>query len=220
MDDLFKNIKAVGFDLDGTLYKLTPEMDELLIRLVAIKILEKRPDLRTIEEAKDFYRKHSKELESGTKTFMLAGYSEPEARAAMRDALQEGENLDLIPEDQELVDILKKIKDEYYSYLITKSPKDLARNKLRKIGIYDDHFDAEFFGDEPILIGKRKTDALREIANISSIPLGEHVYVGDRINSDVIEPKSLGIKTIAVWSEVPEADVSIEHIHELSDILL
>ena len=63
-------------------------------------------------------------------------------------------------------------------------------------------------------------DALEEIARISSIPLEEHVYVGDRVIADVIEPKSLGMKTIAVWSKVPEADVSIEHIHNLKTVLL
>lgn len=220
MDDLFKNIKAVGFDLDGTLYKITEEMDNRIRGFAAVKILEKMPELKDIEGAKEYYSKKYVELESGTQAIMSAGYKEPEAREIMYDALEKGDISDLLKRDEELVDILKKIKDKYYSYLITKSPKDLARNRLRKIGIYDNHFDAEFFGDDAILTGRRKTDVLKKIANISLIPLEEHVYIGDRVNADVIEPKSLGMRTIAVGSEIPEADVSISNIHKLSGILL
>ena len=220
MNDLFKNIKAVGFDLDGTLYKIIPEMDRLIVGFAAEKVLEKKPELRTIEEAENFYRKNYKELESGTKTLMLAGYSEEEARNAMKNALKKGEQIDLIPEDQKLVGILKEIKEKNYSYLITKSPKDLAKNKLRKIGIHDNHFDAEFFGDDKIVQGHTKKEAIEEIARLSSIPLEEHVYVGDKIKADILDPKSLGMKTIAVWNKIPEADISIENIDEIGKILL
>ena len=105
MNDKFKNIKAVGFDLDGTLYKTAPEMDESIARFAAMKVLEKKPELGTLERAIDYFHKNYKELESGTKTLVSAGYSEPEARAAMEDSLQKGEMLDLIPEDRELVEI-------------------------------------------------------------------------------------------------------------------
>lgn len=222
MHDLFKDIEAVGFDLDGTLYESTPEINNIVQEQAAIKILAKRPELETVEKAKDFYIKHFNELESGSKTLMAAGYDKMEAVSAMHDVLLRAEphTLNLLAEDPDLVEILKKIRDMYYSYLITKSPKGIARNKLRKIGIHDDYFDAEFFGDDPILMRKTKGVALEEVARISSIPLKKHAYVGDRVKADIIEPKTLGIKTIAVWNEYQEADVSIKQIHDIEDILL
>lgn len=222
MHDLFKDIEAVGFDLDGTLYKSTPEMYGFFYEQAAIKVLAKMPGLETIENAKEIFIKYSEELESGSKAFMAAGYGITEATSVMYDVLLKAEpkTLKLIAHDSYLVEILKKIKATYYSYLITKSPKGIARNKLRKIGIHDDYFNAEFFGDDPILMRKTKGEALEKVARISSIPLIKHAYVGDRVKADIIEPKTLGIKTIAVWNEYQEADVSIKQIHDIEDILL
>ena len=53
-----------------------------------------------------------------------------------------------------------------------------------------------------------------------AFPPGQHVYVGDGLSSDVTPARSCGMKTIAVGSRIPEADCSVDRVHEIEKLLL
>jgi len=218
--DFFKDVKAVGFDLDGTLYKATEEIDDRIGEHVAAKILEKSSEFKSIEEAKTFYKKRYKEIESGSKTLMEVGYEPIEAREVMKKCLDESDISDLLQKDEELVNILEQISKKYFIYLITKSPADIGRKKLASIGIDESIFKYKVYGDNIWFIGKTKKEALTRVFEESSIPPDQHVYVGDRRNDDIINAKLLGVKTIAVWSRIEEADATALHIHDIKELLL
>ena len=55
---------------------------------------------------------------------------------------------------------------------------------------------------------------------ISEYPAHEHVYVGDNLKGDILPPKSLGMRTIAVGKEIKEADFSVEKIYDIRKLLL
>ena len=45
MNDLFRNIKSVGFDLDNTLYPVNEEIDTRFVREFSRVLIGKVPDL-------------------------------------------------------------------------------------------------------------------------------------------------------------------------------
>lgn len=218
MHELFKKTLAVGFDLDGTLYKSTQEMDNRIRSLVAEKILEKKPELRNIENARELYEREYVELESGMKVLEKAGYRN--AGEIMLDCLDRSNILDLIQRDDILAGILSEIAEKKFTYLITTGTRSTSISKLQKLGINPALFGISIFGDDLLILKKQKAPAFQYVMQKSKINAGNHVYVGDRRNADVLLPKELGMRTIAVWNPISEADFYIEHIHNLREILL
>lgn len=218
MIEEFQNIVAVGFDLDGTLYNTTPAIDNRVRTKIAEKILEKMPTLESVEGARDFYETSYKILSSGTKVLEEIGYEN--SREVMDECLATADVLDLINDDQNLEDILKEMRCWYFTYLLTSSPKPVALKKLEKIGISPGLFYLTAFSDTPSLGNKQDGAAFKYVIKESSIAAANHVYIGDRLNSDILPAKRLGMKTIAVWSEIPEADYSIKDIHDIRRTLL
>jgi len=218
MHEKFKDIKAVGFDMDGTLYTYLPEISERIIERAAEVVLDLKPELGSLEAAKKYFLDESQVKESRYKAMEAAGHPDP--KYAMRRILEEVNTHELISFDQRAVDVVKKISDAKYTYIVTTSPSTVAPKVLEKLGIDVSLFKKAVYGDDKLIDGQPKVNAIIEIIKESGIPVEEHVYVGDREKSDIIEPKSIGMKTIAVGSEIKDADASVENIYEVEDLLL
>lgn len=215
---MLKGVKFVGFDLDGTLYKPSKEMSDIIRNKISEKILEKRSDLKNLENARKLFENKYKELNSGTKVLKDVGFENP--KKVMDECLATANITNFISKDIKLINLMNEIKKKYKSlYLITHSPKDSAEKKLQKIGISPELFDHTFFSNEEF----NKYDGGAFIEVMKKIGFGkssEHVYIGDKLESDILPAKKLGMKTIAVWSSIPEADVSLNHIHDIKRVLL
>ena len=213
MVEIFDDIVAVGFDLDGTLYKTTPAMNNRVRTRIAEKILEKLPALESVEKSRNFFETHYKELSSGTRVLEEVGYEN--YREVMDECLATANIIDLIKPDMELNNILEDIHSGYITYLLTSSPEQLALKKLEKIGINPELFYVKTFSDTPYIGHKHDGTAFQYIIGATSISADDHVYIGDKLNSDILPAKKLGMRTVAVWSEIPEADYSIKNIHDI-----
>ena len=55
MNNLFERVKSVGFDLDNTLYPINEEIENRIRVRFAEVALEKRPDLKSVEVAREFF---------------------------------------------------------------------------------------------------------------------------------------------------------------------
>lgn len=220
MHERFIGIKAVGFDLDNTLYNETPEMKDVAIRKVAEKILEIMPQLETIENAKQTYWEKYKALGSWSKLFREEfGIVNP--APILLDCFEKAGTFNLIKKDDSLVASINLLAEKYFLFLITGSSKQLAYLKLGKIGIDPAVFKFSFFADDPFFKSKLMPDNYQYFLSRSRYQPHEHVYVGDTFDSDIFVPKSLGMKTIFVGeSPVAEADYSISDIHAIRDLLL
>ena len=216
MKEVFRETYAIGFDLDGTLYRSTPEMNDRIRTQIAEKILKRRPDLRDISTARIFFEKYYATLNSGSKVLKQVGYENP--KRVMEEYLATADILDLIERDDELVKTLEGLHNRYFQYLLTSSPEQLSLQKLECIGINPELFNLRIFGDQNL--SKREGTAFEYAVRSSSYPADEHVYIGDRREPDILPAKNLGMKTIAVHSEIPEADLSLENIHDIEEVLL
>jgi putative hydrolase of the HAD superfamily len=218
MHELFKEIKYVGFDLDNTLYPKNNKIDNMIRERFATKVLEKRPNLKNIEEAIKFSEEEYKRVGSRTQILKDMGYDD--ALEIMQYSLEGPEVLNILKRDFKLVSLLGKIKCKYDLFLITASPKDLAFKKLNKIGIDVKLFNISIFGDT-ITDGKKLDGSIfKYFLDQSLYSPEQHVYVGDSLKADIIPAKSLRMNTIAVGSYISEADYSIKRIYDLESILL
>ena len=210
------NIKIIGFDLDGTLYPSSSSIDNLVREEIAKKILIKRPDFKTLESARNFFEERYLELGTGAKVLQEIGYKDPSA--IMNECLANAEVVDLIEPNLDLVNLLKKISFKYKLYLLTSSPKELSIRKLLKLGIPLELFNFTFWGDDLDVGSKSRGDAFNYVVKKTGIDFSKHLYIGDRLNSDILPAKKLGMKTVAVYSDIPEADYSIKTINDLGDL--
>jgi FMN phosphatase YigB (HAD superfamily) len=211
-----KEIKAVGLDLDGTLY---PSTDEIQGRIRG-KIYEKLADHFGIpfDTAMALFEDGYDRLHSGSKTIAEISdkYGKPiNGSEIVQDSLQEADILDLILPNPELVGMLERISQTKRLDLLTGSAYGFALKKLERLGVDPGVFSI-FLADEH---GSKSDLSLFsrwfEVTGLSSC---EHFYVGDNKKQDIDNPKSLGVGTCIIGN-YELADFRINNILELEGLL-
>lgn len=194
MKDYKNIIKVIGFDLDQTLYPKSPEIDEAIERYIYEKIA--RHKLCSIGQArkmfKDLYQ-DGKGL-SGSKTLMSLGV--PNGSEIVQEALENADIDKFLVPDEITIEFLNVIKKRYQNVdLITGSGMSMVILKLKKLAIDKSIFNHIL----DTTISKSDGSAYRAWINLypSYRPI-EFLYIGDRVSSDHLIPKELGIQTILV----------------------
>lgn len=210
-------VKAVGFDLDECLYPSHPEINNRIRNKLAEGLLLIKPDLTDLATARGFFESRYSELQSGRKVLLEAGYEIAEADRIADEAVSRADILDLLEPDPRLAKILDRMSQRYPLYLLTSSPRESALQKLERLTINPFIFNERFYGDMG-LGPKQEGSPFRYITAELGIPAANHVYVGNSIKSDIAPAKKIGMQTILVWSQSPEADLSIPTIYDLEGI--
>lgn len=212
-----ENLESIGFDLDGTLYPGTPEIDNRVRTQIAFRLLDKKPGLGNLDFAREFFEERYQKLGSGTKVLSEAGYED--AGRVMDDCLVKADVLDLIKPNPKLAEIVCGIGKKLTIFLLTSSPELLADQKLARIGLKTRLFDYRFYGDNEGVGSKSNGDAFEKVLMETDSPAGNILYIGDRAKTDILPAKALGIKTCSVWREIPQADYHINNINEIEDLV-
>lgn len=220
MNSIFKNIRAVGFDLDGTLYAQSSRMDDRIVELFTARVLAKMPELKTLEAAQAFGEKKYRELESRKKTLEAIGYTD--ANEVMQEIFRQADSSQFLERDERLIGTLRAIrKAKEYLYLITTAPSAEGKTKLDKLGVSENIFDLIIYGDNELIAERPKDEvAFRHAVSTSGIPAEQHVYIGDREKADILAPQAVGMKAIAVGNRIPAADAYAASIYDIKEILL
>ncbi len=218
MLSLFSEIKSVGFDLDNTLYPLNSEIDERISLEIAKEILMHKPELGSIENARKLCDRLHIETGSRTQSLKNLGFQNP--GEIVYRCMERADFVDLLKPDKEVVQLITELHNKYYTFLITSTVSDMAIQRLRKIGLDEKLFDYALFGESALPNKKIDGSIFSYFLERSKYFPHEHVYIGDNLKGDILPPKSLGIKTIAVGKEIPEADYSVEKIYDIRELLL
>lgn len=221
MNNKFKDILSVGFDIDQTMYPINPEIDEIIQIKFAEKILERNSGLKDIIAAREYSERRYSETGSRSIVLKEAGYANPdEIFEILHNCLANANLIRLIKRDNKLQDILEKIKQKYELFLITNNPEDIALLKLNKLGIDENFFKIKCYGDT--VRGMKKSDGslFRYFLEKSHYEPSQHLYIGDNHKADIIPAKNLGMKTISVGKKISEADFSIRKIYGIEKLLL
>lgn len=209
-------IEVIGFDLDGTLYPSTKEIQKRIRNTIyqklssecGIEICEAR---FLFEENYDRLSSGSRAVEEIAKKYQknISGVN------LIQDSLQEADILDLLKPNPALADMLTRLSQEYPLDLITGSRKPLAINKLERLGINQKIF-STIWGKETG--DKLSGELFKWWIEIRNKPASSLLYVGDNTRQDIDTPKSLGIQT-CYTGRYSEADYQIKDILELEELV-
>lgn len=204
MIDYKNTIKVIGFDLDQTLYPKSSEIDEAIQGYIYEKIAEYKQC--SLEQANKLFNdlyQHGKGL-SGSKTLAALGISN--GSEIVQQALENADIAKFLVPNDDNIEFFNAIKKHYHNIdLITGSKMPLAISKLEKLAI-----DRNIFSHIlDTAISKSDGSAYRAWMNFyPSYKPTEFLYIGDRVSSDHLIPKELGIKTILV--NIKKKDPTLE----------
>lgn len=214
MNLIVKNIKAIGFDVDGTLYH-TPEamgsqVGKILIAKAA-EALSQDPD-----ELAEEYLKRRDEYRSNTKTLNSFGLDGEKIFQEVWDGIAIEK---YVTPDEKLVTMIGHLKQKYQLFIISNGTGRQVERKLKYLGLNYKDFDPRIYCYDQ---GWVKPDPQPFLAAIESLSMKpeEIVYVGDREDIDVEGAQAVGMKTVFVGGKSEKADMSVTELYGLSDIFL
>jgi HAD superfamily hydrolase (TIGR01549 family) len=207
-----KNIKAIGFDVDGTLYHapdaMSVEVGKILITKAA-EALSRDPD-----ELAEEYIKRRDEYHSNTQTLNSFGLEGDKIFQEVWDSIAIEK---YVAKDLKLVRMMAELKKKYRLFIITNGTSKQVERKITNLGIDYHDFDPRIYCYDQ---GWVKPDPQPFLAAIESLNLKpeEIVYVGDREDIDVEGAQAVGMKTIFVGGKSEKADASCESIYSIADL--
>jgi len=191
-----KQIKIVGLDMDQTLYPKSSEIDEAIQIYIYQKIARyKNCNLNEAEKLfKDLY-KEGRGL-SGGKTLMRLKI--PNAKEVVQEALENANIAKFLQPNSKVLQLLQDLKKKYHNLdLITSSNKKNMTAKLRKMSIPVNIFSHIITGSDNV--SKSDGSAYKLwMSFYSKFKPGQFLYIGDKVSSDYVAPKKIGIQTILV----------------------
>lgn len=207
-----KDIKMIGFDLDGTLYPKHKEIGRLMNKKQMDLVTEKLKLSR--KNAEYEFNKVLKKLKSNTKSLDYLGID------GLKFCLDFWDTTNLskyIHKDNVLKNMLFKLKKHVRFSIFSNSNKiSHIKKKLSLIGIPSNIFNPI---TSSVDIGYNKPDLKAFEGYIKKTKLKPHqiLYVGDRVNVDIIPAKKAGMRACIVYDENFESDLSLQKPHELYD---
>ena len=201
-------IKAIVFDLDGTLYSRTILGLKFLLRYPfhchrLMRFLRVRETLRThqnINVKDEQYRVLSQIEKKGC-----------EDTKSYYEELVYNKLFSLTPKAKEKVkSTIKKLKYRGYTLgILTEFPYEV---KLKKLGLDESHFEIMINLEDYGILKPRK-ECFSVLTQKSNLGPDEILYIGDRLDTDVMGAKSCGINTCIISNKtIKEASYSIKSL--------
>lgn len=205
-------IKALGWDLDGTLYRSFPSSSELskIIAQRQIQAVAKRKGWN-LGQAKKAYKKRYRELGSNTKTMISFGIDGIKFFTSFWDEIDLGK---FIKRDERTIDLFYSLRGKRHFLISNSNRIDQIERKLKLIGLSPSVFD---FVVSTVELGVVKPDPQPFLVALEKLKLEpkQVLFIGDRERTDVLGAKGVGMKTCLVWGKSDEADVSLESVYEV-----
>lgn len=212
-------ITLIGFDLDGTLYQRTPDIDnrirtEIARHLHSLSHLK----LQSIPHAREYLEQQYALTHSCGDVLRNAGV--PNVREVMEACQMRADVVPLITPNPALAQMLSRMQDRCPLYLLTSSPTKIGMQKLERIGIDPAMFTHRFFLDTPGMRAKADGSAYHFVIERTGVFGHQQVYVGDDLNLDILPAQRAGMQTIVVRKHMPEASLSCGDILDVEQHLM
>jgi FMN phosphatase YigB (HAD superfamily) len=223
-------VKAIIFDIDGTLYKPLEILDTSLVDYWVKRIAEHKRI--SYENADVLFRKLKSEYKSSTRVLEVVGLGNSIEIIKQAEKYLFKIMRKQIRRDRELVTLIKKIRATFSLYTLRNGTKTGTRLILTLLGFVNrrQSYRKGFGPFDDILptaeLGVTKPDPIVFKNAIKTIGLhpSEIAIVGDRIEVDLIPAKKMGMKTIWVsWGQddiyKKEVDFVISSIYDMKEII-
>lgn len=206
-----KDLEYIIWDLDGTLYKVTPQ----LFDAIELNVLQLIADFRgiSLEEAKQLHQQLYEKFHSNTLVINSIGVDRDLAQKEINDTLIKS----IVP-NKMLVDQIKALRKVKH-IVNTNSPQEFAEIKLKTIGFDDGFFEAVI--GNPDIVGSLKPEfePYKYTLNLTQTPADKHLFVGDRYETDLATAKKMGMYTALVHAKDERADLEFESASALIEYL-
>lgn len=210
----FEDIQVIVWDIDGTLYQDLGEL-KIMMRdyLVEIMIIKLKIDA---EEAERLIAEHYQKLASTTRMLLKLGFNWEEIEERGQKHLEIRKQF--LKKDCQLVKMFRQLK--HYRHLIATNNLELhARELVAHLGLKPEIFE-EFFGITPEAI-KPEPAFFQQILDYTRLPAKEHLFVGDREETEIMPAKKIGMRTAKAWAEESMvADVCLPEVYAIVRLLL
>lgn len=210
---MIERIISLGFDLDNTLYRQSPEMNEKIQEHACRKastILN-----QPYEVVRSRFDKIFSETQSGRISLEAIGIAN--GKEMIQEALENADIVSVLKEDVRLREMLGNLANFHKLFLITGSSEQIALGKLEAIGLNPSTFSPSLYAESPY----KRVDgsAFRYVASLHNVGFDRMMFVGDREKVDIIPARDLGVKTAIVNATSNLADIRLRDIYELEKIL-
>ena len=210
-----QKIKAVGFDLDGTLYP-SPDGVSEWIRGKLLQVVSEKMGW-DVEKTRVEYGRKLDEIGSNTKTLGEYGL---DGKKVFEQMWEEFPIEEFVERDEKLLTSLQELGKKYLVFLISNGGGGQILKKLQHLGIESEWFDPLIACyDHEGWIKPNPEPFLYVLDEIQLRP-EEVLYVGDRVTTDIEGARGVGMKTMLVYGESDLADLSVRTIEEGLEMLL
>lgn len=205
-------IQAIGWDLDGTLYKSDSRFSRLIRSRQLEMVVEKKG--WDIEKARTEFDKLYVKLGSHTKVLNTLGL---DGDGFYRKFWDEAPLERYLKKDDRLIQLFERLKTKRHFLITNSNTHDQIKKKLGLIGIDYVVFEVVVSSFD---VGENKpslkpfAEALRQLKLYPT----KTVYIGDREKTDIIPAKKKGMRTCLVWGESEEADISLATVYDVGSL--
>lgn len=186
--------KVIIWDLDNTLYRITPEYSDILDGVMARVLVEEIGVNLTYDEAKSKVKESFKKYRDGGEIFYKEyGVDEIEFYHAYHNNVP----VDYIEPYQDLPSILAKL--DVQQYIFTNSTQNLAEKILKKIGLYE-VFEGRIYSVEDFdNLKKNETpNVYYWLCQKIGVDPKDCIFVDDSY-SNLKYPKQIGMTTVRLF---------------------
>lgn len=209
-----KKVKVIVWDVDGTWYSVKGGLSDEELRQRCFVISEKLGI--SFEKAKKLEKETAKETKSHTKAVsVLTGMTIMEVLNTVGSRIDRSK---FLKRDERLIKMFANLAK--FKHVILSNMRRISLYQTMEIlGVNKKIFDEIVLPDETG-VTKPDLEVFRLVLKKTGCCKDEHLVVGDREDVEIGPAKKLGMQTCFVWGKSKIADVSIETVFDLSDIML
>lgn len=186
--------KAIIWDLDNTLYRITPEFADILDSVMAQALIEDLGVKLDFEAAKAKVKESYRIYRDGGEIFYRDYNVDPKA---LFDAYHKRKPVEYIRPFDGLAEKLTKLPVE--QYILTTSSHEVAEKILKRIDLYD-LFKDKFYSVEDFDLLKKNEDTqvYQQLCDKIGLAPKDCIFVDDSY-SNLEFPKQLGMTTVRIF---------------------
>lgn len=197
MNTWLNNIKTLAWDLDGTLYPATPKMNEAITQRLLTLIAKTRSC--SLEEAEAYYQDQKNILKSSTRVLDKLGLDGQQFFLDVWAELPLGEFIEPNPTLAQLFNQAGRL--QHIMHTNSNSQQTVAR-KLACLGLSPNLFSVILTSGE-MRAHKPDQKAFEILLETAGNQPEEILYLGDRVEVDLIPAKKIGLRTCLIGSDQP-----------------
>lgn len=207
-------IRVIVWDVDGTWYRPQNDLVKEETKQRALFIAEKLGV--GYKTALGMVKEETKKTKSRTMAVSnITGVSYFNVLKAIQNVIDRSK---FLSKDQKLIDLFGKLSNFRHA-VCTNMRTNVFEKTVFLLGLQKVKFDPVVTPDTS---GVMKPDegAFKMVLEKTGLKPSEHLFVGDREGVDIVPAKKLGMQTCFVWGKSGMADISIETVYDLDDIML